>query len=72
MSEITWYLFFSNRLISLSIILSSSMHVIADGKISFSFSIRFFFYYLFERKCAHMSGGGGVERERSNLKQTPH
>ena len=37
MSEIIGYLSFSDWLISLSVIHSSSIHVVADGKISFFF-----------------------------------
>ena len=37
MSEIIWYLSFFDWLISCSIILSRSIHVVAKGKIFFSF-----------------------------------
>ena len=47
MSEITWYLSFPDCLSSLSIVLSSSNHVVANGKISFFF---FFFFLLKNHK----------------------
>ena len=43
MSEIIWCLSFSNWFISLSIILSRSIHAVTKGKISFFF---FFFFFL--------------------------
>ena len=46
-SEIIWYLSFSDWLVSLTIILSSPIHVVANGKISFFFNIWMILHYIY-------------------------
>ena len=47
MSEVIWFLSFSDWLISLSIIPSSSIHVVANGKISFFFDCRVILHCIY-------------------------
>ena len=66
MNEIMWYLSFLDLLISLSTILSISIHIVANGKISFFF-LKILFIYLRER----MRDREHEREEGQREKQTP-
>ena len=59
MSEIIWFLAFSDWLISLSIIVSRSIHVVASGRISsILFFLKILFFVFTEREREGETEGG--------------